>query len=271
MGFITGDVSFLGYGCDLVHATLVRPREKQVRHAVIVLGDAFGVSEHFCRIAGRLARAGYTALVVDIFSRTGPPDGQPVAADAGKVAAFLDRLPDPQVLGDIRSAVAWLRRRADSSGRVGCVGFCLGGIYTQMALAMPDGPDVGVDFYGRLRYRALSATKPHHPVDRAPETRGPLLALFGGQDPLIPRAHVEALRRGLAKSRQPFRIEVYPDAGHAFFDDRRPDQFCPKAAVDAWKQTLGWLAQHLGGVQPNPRTRSVSSASTRARGESAAT
>jgi carboxymethylenebutenolidase len=256
MGFIIEDVTFLGYGCDLVHGTLVRPREKQVRHGIIVLGDAFGLSDHFRDVAQRLARAGYAALVMDIFSRTGPPDAQPVAAHAGKIAAFLDRLPDLQVLGDIRSAVAWLRRRPDSSGRVGCIGFCLGGIYTQMALTVAEGPDVGVDFYGRLRYSVLSATKPLHPIDRAPETRGPLLALFGGQDPLIPRAHVESLRRALAKSGRPFRIHIYPDAGHAFFDDRRPDQFCPRAAADAWKRTLGWFAQHLGTVQPSPGTQS---------------
>jgi len=246
MGNLAEDVTFLGYGCDLVHGTLLRPSERGVRHAVIVLGDAFGLSDHFRDVAQRLAHAGYTALALDIFSRTGPPEAKPVAADLRTITAFLNRLSDPQVLGDIRSAVAWLRRRPDGSGRVACIGFCLGGLYTQMALATQGGPDVGVDFYGRLRYTALSATKPVHPLDRAPETRGPLLALFGAQDPVIPRAHVEGLRRALAKSGHPCQVHVYSEAGHAFFDDSRADHFRPRVAADAWKRTLSWLAQHLG-------------------------
>src|SRR6185295_16054644 len=122
---------------------------------------------------------------LDLFSRTGPPEAGPAPEDIARIKAFIERLPDPQVLGDIQSAAAWLRRRRDGSGRVGCTGFCLGGMYTQMALSVADGPDVGVSMYGRVRYGALSATKPLHPIDHAAMTRGPLLALFGAKDTII--------------------------------------------------------------------------------------
>jgi carboxymethylenebutenolidase len=216
---------------------------------MIVLGDAFGLSDHLRGIAQRFARAGYTALALDLFSRTGPPEAGPAPEDMARVAAFIERLPDPQVLGDIQSASAWLRRRRDASGRVGCAGFCLGGMYTQMAMSVPGAPDVGVSMYGRVRYRALSATKPMHPVDRAPKTSGPFMALFGAKDTMIPRTHTDALRRALALSGQPVRVHVYNDAGHAFFDDTRPNHFHPQVAADAWKRTTNWFKQHLGSVE----------------------
>jgi dienelactone hydrolase len=66
---------------------------------VIILGDVFGLSDHYRDAAARLAAAGYTAL--DMFSRTGPPHARPVPEDLPKVAVFADRLPDQQVLGDV--------------------------------------------------------------------------------------------------------------------------------------------------------------------------
>lgn len=249
MGIVSEDVALLGYGSDLIHGTLFRHDDVEPRHGMLVLGDAFGLSDHFRGIAQRFARAGYAAMALDLFSRTGPPEHGSTAEDLARVVAFIERLPDPQVLGDIQSAANWLRRRRDASGRVGCIGFRLGGMYTQMAMSVADGPDVGVSLYGRVRYRALSAAKPMHPVDRAAKIRGPLMALFGGKDAIIPRAHTDALRRALAASGQPARVHVYSDAGHAFFDDTRPAHFHPQAAADAWKRATNWFTQHLGNVE----------------------
>lgn len=249
MGILTEDVALLGYGSDLIHGTLVRHDDNEPRHGMIVLGDAFGMSDHFRAIAQRFARAGYTALALDLFSRTGPPEAGPTPEDMAQVAAFIERLPDPQVLGDIQSAAAWLRRRRDASGSIGCIGFCLGGMYTQMAMSLSDGPDAGVTLYGRIRYRALSATKPMHPLDRASKIRGPLLALYGAKDVMIPKSDTDALRRALNQSKQPARVHVYSDAGHAFFDDTRPGHFHPQAAADAWKRAINWFEQHLGSAE----------------------
>lgn len=238
------EVTLPGYGGDSIGGTLVRPEGDGPRPAVIVLGDVFGLSDHFREVAGRFAEAGYTALALDMFSRTGPPDARPVPEDLPKVAAFADRLPDQQVLGDIAGAVAWLKGEADASGRVGCVGFCLGGMYTQMAMAFPDGPDAGVDLYGRVRHTRLSNAKLEHPIDMVPRTRGPLLALFGAKDVMITRGHIEALRRALTLAGQPFEVHIYEGAGHAFFHDGRPE-YHPASAADAWQKTLDWFARYL--------------------------
>jgi carboxymethylenebutenolidase len=239
------EVTLPGYGGDPIRGTLARPEADGQRPGVIVLGDVFGLSDHFRAVAGRLAEAGYTALALDIFSRGGLPEARPVAEDLPKVAAFADRLPDQQVLGDVVGAVAWLKTQTDASGRVGCIGFCLGGMYAQMAMASPGGPDAAVDLYGRVRHARLSNAKLEHPIDMVPRTRGPLLALFGAKDPIITRGHIEALRRALAAVGQPFEVHIYEGAGHAFFHDGRPE-YHPASAADAWLKALDWFAQHLG-------------------------
>ena len=240
----TVEVTLPGYGGDTIRGALARPEGDGQRPGVVVLGDVFGLSDHFRDVAGRLAEAGYTALALDIFSRTGPPEARPVPEDLPKVAAFADRLPDQQVLGDVTSAVEWLKGQPDASGRVGGIGFCLGGMYTQMAMASPGGPDVGVDLYGRIRHARLSNAKLEHPIDMVPRTRGPLLALFGAKDAMITRGHIEALRRALTATGQPFEVHIYEGAGHGFFHIGRPE-YHPASAFDAWQKSLDWFARYL--------------------------
>ncbi len=73
-----------------------------------------------------------------------------------------------------------------------------------------------------------------------------MLGLYGEKDPVIPVASVEQMRAVLEKGNAASRaskIELYPDAGHAFFADYRPN-YEPKAAADGWKKTLAWLKAH---------------------------
>ena len=117
-------------------------------------------------------------------------------------------------------------------------------MYAQMAMAFPDGPDAGVDLYGRIRHARLSNAKLEHPIDMVPRTRGPLLALFGAKDPMITRGHIEALRRALILAGQPVEVHIYEGAGHAFFHDGRPE-YHESAARDAWNKTLAWFKKYL--------------------------
>jgi carboxymethylenebutenolidase len=113
-----------------------------------------------------------------------------------------------------------------------------------MAMASPGGPDAGVDLYGRVRHTRLGNAKPEHPIDMVPRTRGPLLALFGAKDPMITRGHIEALRRALTATGQPFDVQIYEGAGHAFFHNGRPE-YHPVSAMDAWQKSLDWFARYL--------------------------
>jgi carboxymethylenebutenolidase len=242
---VTGeDVSYEWNG-DTLKAYAACPDAATGIGAVIVIPDVRGLSEHYRDIARRLAGGGFFALAVDLYSREGPPDLPDMAA----VARWIRQLPDPRVLGDLGAAVEYLGRRSETAGRpVGITGFCMGGQYALMAACSVPGLAACVSWYGMLRYAERDAAKPASPLDLAPQLACPYLGLFGEEDALIPLADVEALRGILSAARKEFEIRTYAGAGHAFFNDTRPDAYRPDAAADAWPRALAFFRRHLGAA-----------------------
>ena len=74
-----------------------------------------------------------------------------------------------------------------------------------------------------------------------------LRAKFGADDGLIPPADVDALEATLAAHGKDFVIRRYAGAGHAFYNDTRPDAFRPDAAADAFPRAVAFLHRHLDG------------------------
>jgi len=68
---------------------------------------------------------------------------------------------------------------------------------------------------------------------------GPLLGLFGGEDPAIPVSLVERFDAALSEAGVEHEIKVYPGAPHSFFD-RKYDEFA-EACEDSWRRVLAFL------------------------------
>jgi carboxymethylenebutenolidase len=79
----------------------------------------------------------------------------------------------------------------------------------------------------------------------APQLGCSFLGLFGADDPLIPKADVRELESILRAGNNRTQVKTYPGAGHAFFNDRRPDAYRPEAAADAWNRSLAFLREAL--------------------------
>src|SRR5205814_1488565 len=110
----------------LLRAFLCRPKEARKRPAVIVIQEIFGLVDHIRDVSCRLAQAGYVALAPDLYSREG---GAPDTADFTKLREFVSKIPDSRIVGDLQAGMAYLRTRDDVLGdRIGCVGFCMGGL-----------------------------------------------------------------------------------------------------------------------------------------------
>jgi carboxymethylenebutenolidase len=215
--------------------------------AVVMIHDVWGLSAHTRDLATRFAGEGFAVLAIDLYRRA-PPS---VIDDPG---AWMRALSDPEVLADLGAGARFLAARAETNGRVGVVGFCMGGMYALMAGCADLGFAAAVPFYGLLSHAhgilhdpaGLDPTrKPREPLAMASGLRCPLLAFFGEDDAFIPQDDVRALERALAGAAAESEIIVVPGAGHAFMNDTRPDAYRPEAAATAWRRSVTFLRARL--------------------------
>jgi carboxymethylenebutenolidase len=212
--------------------------------ALLLVPDVRGLYEHYRDVAQRFAGEGFATLAVDLYAREGAPD----LPDMEAILRWMAALPDRRVLADLQAARDYLATRPDvRSSAIGITGFCMGGQYTLMAACTLDGLAAAVSFYGMLSYPTTNDRKPEQPVDMVSRLGCPYLAFFGEDDAIIPAIDVEALRARTAHARHPVEIVTYHDAGHAFFNDSRPEMYREAAARDAWPRTIAFLRHHLDG------------------------
>jgi carboxymethylenebutenolidase len=214
--------------------------------AVVMIHDVWGLSAHTRSFAMRLADEGFAVLAIDLYRRDSARPTDP--------GAWMRALSDPTVLADLRDARRFLAAHASTNGRVGVLGFCMGGMYALMAGCADLGFAASVPFYGLLSHshgllhdpagRDL-ARKPREPLAMAAELRCPLLAFFGDRDPFIPMSDVEALERELARAKAESEVVVVPGAGHAFMNDTRADAYRPEDAAAAWRRAVDFLRAQL--------------------------
>jgi carboxymethylenebutenolidase len=228
---------------ETLRAYAAWPAEIASVPGLVLIPDVRGLGEHYRDVARRFAGEGFLALAVDLYSR----EGAPALPDMDAVFRWMRALPDRRVLADLGAAVEYLGRRPATAGRaVGITGFCMGGQYALMAACSVAGLSACVSWYGMLRYAERDERKPESPLDMAHRLACPYLGLFGAEDAIVPARDVEALRGILAATGQPVEIRSYPGAGHAFFNDTRPDAYRPEAAADAWPRAVAFLHRHLG-------------------------
>jgi carboxymethylenebutenolidase len=228
---------------DAVHLTAMQPAGSGPFPGLILIPDVRGVSDHYLDVAARFAGEGFFTAVIDLYSR----EGAPALPDMPAVFAWIAALPDPRVLADIAGAADALAARQEvRADAIGITGFCLGGQYALMAACRVPRLRACVSWYGMLRYAEHNERKPASPLELAPRLGCPYLGLFGAEDGLIPQADVDELRAILTRTGKTFEIHVYAGAGHAFFNDTRPDAYRPAAAADAYRRAVRFLHTHLG-------------------------
>jgi carboxymethylenebutenolidase len=204
---------------------------------VVVIHEAFGLTDDIRAQADRFAREGYLAFAPDLYSYGFSP--------RCLVATFrtMFRGGGGRVLTDIDSAREFVRGQPRCSGKVGIIGFCMGGAFA--ILAAPRGFDVSAPNYGL--------------VPRNPEAvlRGScaMVASYGAKDRGFKGAAAK-LERALVANGVDHDVKEYPDAGHAFmtphtgkwaFVDRVPGLgYVADAHDDAWDRVFGFFARHLG-------------------------
>ncbi|OMC44147.1 carboxymethylenebutenolidase [Mycobacterium sp. IS-2888] len=207
---------------------------------VVMIHEIFGLDDVMLRHADKLAGFGYLTLAVDLFSAGSTPRCLAATMTAmlrGRGRAFAD----------IAAGRRYLADSPDCTGKIGTVGFCMGGGFA--LLTASDGYDAAAVNYGQLP-RNLDTVVAH---------ACPIVASYGGRDPSL-RGAARRLDSALANAGIPRDIEEYPNASHAFLNDAeagpRPLRPLlrvagigpePTSAKDAWRRIELFFATHLQG------------------------
>ena len=208
--------------------------------AVLIVHDIWGANPFYHDLARRLAGEGFAALLPDLFVREGPlPEQTREAAMARR-----NRLDQPRALADIAAALVWLRAHPATTGRVGTVGFCLGGTLVMLAAARDPAPDATVAYYG-FPVVARTERAPFAPIAGAANLRSPLLGFWGDQDRGVGMDNVAAYEAALTAAGARHEFVIYPGLPHGFltFDPASPHH---DAAQDSWRRALAFLRAELG-------------------------
>lgn len=204
--------------------------------AVVVIQEWWGLNDQIRGVAQRLADAGFTALVPDLYR--GKSTLQ--AEEAHHLMTSLNF--GDAASNDVRGAVQYLKAAKLGSGKVGVTGFCMGGALTVLASMMVPEADAGVVWYGYPPLDYVDAAK----------IKIPLMAHWGTQDAAFAIAGVDALEAKLREAKVRYEGHRYR-AHHAFANEDaqgkgRIDvtQYDAAWARIAWDRTLRFFGRHLG-------------------------
>jgi carboxymethylenebutenolidase len=211
-----------------ISGTLARLKSKGKRPAVVVIHENRGLNPHIQDIARRIALEGFLSFAVDMLS---PLGGTP--ADEDKARDMIGMLNADETARRIAAAVPFLERHAESTGKVGIVGFCWGGgIVNRVAVLAPD-LKAGVIYYGL-----------QVPADQVTAIRTPLLLHYAGLDQRV-NAGIAAYEAALKANNKRYTIYVYPNANHAFNNDTS-NRYDKPAADLAWSRSIAFFKENLG-------------------------
>jgi carboxymethylenebutenolidase len=229
------EVPLIGH-LEKMPALLCRP-QTGAGAGVLVVADIFGRSPFYEDLAGRLALAGFTALLPEYFFRQGS------LAERTREAALARRelLDQNQTLVDLSQAIDWLHLQPFAAGPIGTVGFCMGGTLV-LDLAAERDDLATVCYYGFPAGSGAPA-----PLDLADRINGPILGFWGDQDAGAGMDNVERLGALLKARGVDFEFVIHPGLGHGFMAASQldPAHEAYQAACQSWTRTIEFFRTHI--------------------------
>ena len=215
-----------------VNGYLAEPAAGSKAPAMVVIQEWWGMNDQIKGVADKLAKAGYRALVPDLYRGK-------QALDANEAKHLMEGLNFGDAAGqDIRGAVQYLK--GSGSAKVGVTGFCMGGALTVLSAVNVPEMDAGVIWYGYPPLQYVDASK----------IKAPLLGHWATEDQAFAISGVDELEKKLKAANVKYEFHRY-NCKHAFAnetaDQKKLDmlKYDPKAAEQAWKRTMDFLAKQL--------------------------
>jgi carboxymethylenebutenolidase len=212
-----------------INGYLARAKAKGKRPVVLVIHENRGLNPHLEDVARRFAVEGFLAYAVDLLSLVG---GTPASEDEAR--ALHPKMNQDDAVVALVAAVSFLTKHPESTGKVGAVGFCFGGLMiNRLAVSSPE-LDAGVAYYGRQVAAA-----------QVPNIKAPLMLHYAEKDDGV-NAGIEAYEAALKANNKKYVKHVYPGTQHAFNNDLGAARYNKAAADLAWQRTVEFFREHLG-------------------------
>ena len=220
-------VKYPGETGDVI-AYLARPKGEDKLPGVIVIHENKGLQPHIEDVNRRVALEGFLAIAPDALS---PLGGTP-KDNVDEARSKMRELDSTATIKNYVAAVAYLKTHPQSTGKVGCMGFCWGGgITNQVAVNSPD-LEAAVPFYGR-----------QPAADDVPKIKASLMCHYAGLDERI-NAGIPAFEEALKKASVDYKMFMYEGCGHAFFNDTG-SRFNKEASLLAFERTIAFFKEKL--------------------------
>jgi len=197
--------------------------------AIVVIQEWWGLVPHIESLVDRFAAEGFLAIAPDLYhgKTTKSPD------EAGKMLMELDA---DRAEREIAGAGDDLLGRPECTSKsYGVVGFCMGGALAQYVATKEAKVGAAVSFYGGFKKMPLDFKNCH----------APLMLIYGENDQGVPAESGRQRERELKALGKDVTLLVYPGAGHAFFNDARPEAYNAAAAKDVWPKVLDFFRKHV--------------------------
>jgi len=220
-------VVFPGSTMPQLTGYLARPADDRPFPALVVIHEAFGLNDDIRSIARRFAEEGYIALAVDLFSGRNQ-----VVCMFRMISGLLMNSLDHGGVRDLKHALSYLAQQPGvAAGRVGAVGYCMGG---SLAIAWSCADD---------RLKAIAPYYAMNPRPLGAVARAcPIVGSYPESDFTAKAAR--ALDAELDNHGVPHDIKIYPGAKHSFFNAGRNHDAA--AAQDSWARVLAFFREHIG-------------------------
>jgi len=202
--------------------------------AVVVIQEWWGLVPHIEQVCDRFAAEGFVALAPDLYHGAKVANSEP--DEAGKLMMGLAM---DQAAKDMAGAAAYLAGRDEvGTGKVGTIGFCMGGSLALWSATLSDHIVVTAGFYPAVPWERMQ----------------PVWSNYAGKAAIIHCSEGDGTSAapGIQQAKQAIEsaggecvLFDYPGTQHAFFNDDRPEVYDGTAAENAWERTLAFFATRL--------------------------
>jgi len=222
----------------------------EIKGGVIVIEEIWGLTDHIKDITNRFADEGYIAISPNILSETNiesivnsetakdlfnPEKRNAIQPQLREIMAPIQ---SPEFAESAKEKLLdtynYLNKMPGAEDKIAVIGYCFGGSYSfQLAINEPR-LKAALPYYGNSTYS----------LEEIEKIKCPVLAFYGEQDERL-IAQLPELKEKMIKANINFESIVYPNCGHAFFNDTNPYAYNKEAALDAWNKTLEFITKNI--------------------------